>query len=47
MSYTMSRFIGGIMELRGSQTEKNLWTALAGESQATNKYTAVQQALSY
>jgi rubrerythrin len=26
------------MELKGSQTEKNLWTAFAGESQARNKY---------
>ena len=26
-------------ELKGSQTEKNLWTAFAGESQARNKYT--------
>ena len=27
------------MELKGSITEKNLWTAFAGESQARNKYT--------
>ena len=27
------------MELRGSQTEKNLMAAFAGESQARNKYT--------
>lgn len=27
------------MELKGSQTEKNLWEAFAGESQARNKYT--------
>ena len=27
------------MELKGSQTEKNLWTAFAGESEARNKYT--------
>lgn len=27
------------MALRGSQTEKNLWAAFAGESQARNKYT--------
>lgn len=27
------------MDLKGSQTEKNLWTAFAGESQARNKYT--------
>lgn len=27
-------------ELKGSKTEKNLWTAFAGESQARNKYTA-------
>ncbi len=27
------------MKLKGSQTEKNLWTAFAGESQARNKYT--------
>ena len=27
------------MELKGSQTEKNLWTAFAGESGARNKYT--------
>ena len=26
-------------ELKGTQTEKNLWTAFAGESQARNKYT--------
>ena len=27
------------MELIGSKTEQNLWTAFAGESQARNKYT--------
>jgi rubrerythrin len=27
------------MNLKGSQTEKNLWEAFAGESQARNKYT--------
>ena len=27
------------MELKGSQTEKNLWAAFAGGSQARNKYT--------
>ena len=27
------------MDLRGSKTEKNLWEAFAGESQARNKYT--------
>ncbi|MCX7970631.1 MAG: rubrerythrin family protein [Negativicutes bacterium] len=27
-----------MMELKGSQTEKNLWAAFAGESQARNKY---------
>ncbi len=27
------------MELKGSQTEKNLWAAFAGESLARNKYT--------
>lgn len=27
------------MDLKGSRTEKNLWTAFAGESQARNKYT--------
>lgn len=27
------------MELKGSQTEKNLWEAFAGESKARNKYT--------
>ena len=27
------------IKLAGSQTEKNLWTAFAGESQARNKYT--------
>ncbi|MCK4608188.1 MAG: rubrerythrin family protein, partial [Gammaproteobacteria bacterium] len=27
------------MELKGSQTEKNLLTAFAGESQARNRYT--------
>jgi rubrerythrin len=27
------------MKLEGSQTEKNLWVAFAGESQARNKYT--------
>ena len=26
------------MELKGTKTEKNLWTAFAGESQARNKY---------
>lgn len=26
-------------DLKGTQTEKNLWTAFAGESQARNKYT--------
>ncbi|MGN1099775.1 MAG: rubrerythrin family protein, partial [Christensenellales bacterium] len=26
------------MELKGSKTEKNLWTAFAGESMARNKY---------
>ena len=26
-------------ELKGSKTERNLWTAFAGESQARNKYT--------
>ncbi|MGL5270447.1 MAG: ferritin family protein, partial [Selenomonadaceae bacterium] len=26
------------MDLKGSQTEKNLWEAFAGESQARNKY---------
>lgn len=26
------------MNIKGSQTEKNLWTAFAGESQARNKY---------
>ena len=26
-------------ELKGSKTEKNLWTAFAGESEARNKYT--------
>ncbi|NCB30976.1 MAG: rubrerythrin family protein, partial [Clostridia bacterium] len=26
------------MELKGSKTEKNLWTAFAGESQARNRY---------
>lgn len=30
-------------ELKGSQTEKNLWTAFAGESQARNKYTFYAQ----
>lgn len=30
-------------ELKGSQTEKNLWTAFAGESQARNKYTFFAQ----
>ena len=27
------------MKLKGSKTEKNLWEAFAGESQARNKYT--------
>ena len=27
------------MDLKGSETEKNLWAAFAGESQARNKYT--------
>lgn len=31
------------MELKGSQTEKNLQTAFAGESQARNKYTYFAQ----
>ena len=26
------------MELKGTKTEKNLWTAFAGESQAFTKY---------
>ncbi|NLJ69791.1 MAG: rubrerythrin family protein, partial [Firmicutes bacterium] len=26
------------MNIKGSKTEKNLWTAFAGESQARNKY---------
>jgi rubrerythrin len=30
---------GDLMELKGSQTEKNLLAAFAGESQARNKYT--------
>ena len=30
---------GNDMELKGSKTEANLWTAFAGESQARNKYT--------
>jgi len=37
-----SNFLGKgalIMELKGSQTEKNLLTAFAGESQARNRYT--------
>ena len=28
-----------MMELKGSQTEKNILTAFAGESQARNRYT--------
>ncbi|MDI9540350.1 MAG: rubrerythrin family protein, partial [Bacillota bacterium] len=28
-----------MMKLKGSKTEKNLWEAFAGESQARNKYT--------
>jgi len=32
------------MELKGSKTEQNLWTAFAGESQARNKYTYFAQA---
>jgi rubrerythrin len=31
--------MGVIMKLKGSQTEKNLLTAFAGESQARNRYT--------
>lgn len=27
-----------IMNIKGSKTEKNLWTAFSGESQARNKY---------
>ncbi len=27
------------MELKGTKTEKNLWAAFAGESQARSKYT--------
>lgn len=30
---------GKTMELKGSKTEANLWTAFSGESQARNKYT--------
>ena len=30
---------GTTMELKGSKTEANLWTAFSGESQARNKYT--------
>ena len=30
------------MELRGSKTEKNLWEAFAGESQARNNVFRVQ-----
>jgi rubrerythrin len=30
---------GGVMELKGSKTEKNLLAAFAGESQARNRYT--------
>ena len=30
---------GNFMDLKGSQTEKNLLAAFAGESQARNKYT--------
>jgi len=33
-----SKNVGGIMELKGSKTEKNLLTAFAGESQARNRY---------
>ena len=29
------------MELKGTKTEKNLWEAFAGESQARNKYTCL------
>ena len=36
-SYTCKRRF--IMEFKGSKTEKNLWEAFAGESQARNKYT--------
>ena len=34
-----NNFSEGIMELKGSKTEKNLMTAFVGESQARNKYT--------
>ena len=30
-------------ELKGTKTEKNLWEAFAGESQARNKYTLLCQ----
>jgi rubrerythrin len=38
---TDSKIVGGgkIMEMKGSQTEKNLLAAFAGESQARNRYT--------
>lgn len=32
------------MDLKGSKTEQNLWTAFAGESQARNKYTFASKA---
>ncbi len=34
-----SQEVGPLKNLTGSQTEKNLWEAFAGESQARNKYT--------
>ena len=39
LPYLMFGHSWGSMELKGSQTEKNLQTAFAGESQARNKYT--------
>ncbi len=35
-----------VMELKGSQTEKNLLAGFAGESQARNRYTYFEMGLS-
>jgi rubrerythrin len=39
MIFSMQKIIGGVfLNLKGTQTEKNLLTAFAGESQARNRY---------
>ena len=39
VKYNYNHNGGKTMELKGSKTEANLWTAFSGESQARNKYT--------